>query len=137
MSFILALCSVFLVLVSLFLVLIVLMQRASANSGMGSALGGSVSESTFGADTGNVLTRWTVYAAVIFFALSFILYLGYMNQTKKQENPEQSLPSITEMEGSAEPSIPLTLPAEATAAPEIEGTVNSETTEKTVGPDNQ
>ena len=96
-----------------------------------------MSESTFGADTGNVLTRWTVYAAVIFFALSFILYLGYMNQTSKRENLEQGLPTIKELEGSAESSIPLTLPAEATAAPEIEGTVNSETTEKTVEPDKQ
>ena len=48
--------TVVLVLTCLFLVLVVLMQRAKSDAGMGSAMGGSSMESTFGAETGNVLS---------------------------------------------------------------------------------
>lgn len=120
MSFILTICTVFLVLTSLFIVLIVLMQRANANSGMGSALGGSMSESTFGAETGNVLTRWTVYAAVIFFVLSFLLYMGYMHQSAKKGGLEENLPSIKELKNTAESDPSLPLPSELTVTPKTE-----------------
>ena len=65
-----------LILVSLFLVLLVLMQKAKNDGGMGAALGGGATEATFGADTGNVLTKATINSAVAFFVLSLFLYLG-------------------------------------------------------------
>ncbi len=67
-----------LILVSLFLILVVLMQRANTNAGLGTAFGGGIAESTFGAETGNILTRSTVGASIAFFIISFGLYLGYM-----------------------------------------------------------
>lgn len=67
-----------LIIVSLFMVLVILMQRASANAGMGSAFGGGVAESTFGAETTNILTRATKWSAWAFFLLALVLYLLYM-----------------------------------------------------------
>src|SRR5436190_23783382 len=75
MSVLLTIFTFILILVSLFLVLIVLMQK-SKDGGMGAALGGGAAEAAFGADTSNVLSKSTIYAAVLFFVLAFVLYLG-------------------------------------------------------------
>lgn len=85
-----------LILVSLFLMLVVLMQRASANAGLGAAFGGGMAESTFGAETGNILTKATIYAAAGFFVLCFGLYLGYLSRFSAQleEEPGQGLPEL-------------------------------------------
>ena len=64
-----------LILVSLFLILVVLAQK-SKDGGMGAALGGGAAEAAFGADTSNVLSKSTIYAAILFFILAFALYLG-------------------------------------------------------------
>jgi preprotein translocase subunit SecG len=63
---------VFHFLVGIFLVLIVLMQRTK-EGGMGAAFGAGVTESLFGASSGNVLTRITVWTAAIFFVTSLSL----------------------------------------------------------------
>lgn len=65
-----------LILISGFVILLVLMQRGSAQGGLGTAFGGGVAETAFGADTANVLTKGTVFAIAAFFVLSFVLYLG-------------------------------------------------------------
>ena len=44
-----------LIIVCLFLVFVVLLQRANTNAGLGTAFGGGIAESTFGANTGNIL----------------------------------------------------------------------------------
>lgn len=69
-----------------FLVLIILMQRASSNSGMGSALGGGAAESALGGGATTVLTKGTIGGTAVFFVLCFILYLGFINHSAKQ-NP--------------------------------------------------
>ncbi|MCC5023620.1 MAG: preprotein translocase subunit SecG [Candidatus Synoicihabitans palmerolidicus] len=82
-----------LILVSLFLVLVVLMQKAKNDGGMGAALGGA--EATFGADTGNVLTKGTINAAVAFFVLSLLLYLGHIYvRNHAVIEAESALPTI-------------------------------------------
>ena len=84
-----------LILVSLFMVLVILMQRASSNSGMGSAFGGGVTESAFGAETTNILTRATKWSAFAFFILSLVLYLLYMSRADLSDQPaEVDLPDI-------------------------------------------
>ena len=94
-SFIIGLITVTLILVSIFMVLVILMQRPSANAGMGASLGGGFSESTFGAESGNVLTRWTIYAAVAFFVLSFGLGLFHMSKpTLLKATSNGGLPQI-------------------------------------------
>lgn len=62
------------------LVLLILMQRPSANAGMGAALGGGVAESAFGGEASTVLTRWTVYGIVAFFLGTLVLSLTQMSR---------------------------------------------------------
>ena len=94
MSILLGILTFFLILVSLFLILVVLAQK-SKDGGMGAALGGGAAEAAFGADTGNVLSKSTIYAAVIFFALAFMLYIGRIYERKHASMAEgNALPSI-------------------------------------------
>jgi len=65
-----------LIILSILITLVVLMQRASSNSGMGAALGGGAAESALGGAAGNVLTKATIWGMGIFFGLTFLLYLG-------------------------------------------------------------
>lgn len=96
-TFLIALFSVVLVLVCLFVTLLVLMQKPSANSGMGAALGGGAAEQAFGGEAGNVLTRGTIYAIIAFFVLSFALYLGSLSTLGGGGEEEEA--SITKLEG--------------------------------------
>jgi preprotein translocase subunit SecG len=60
----------FFVVVSLLMVLVILMQRPKSE-GLGAAFGGGVTENIFGAQTTNVLVKFTTWLAGIFFALTF------------------------------------------------------------------
>jgi preprotein translocase subunit SecG len=94
MSILLNLLTAVLILVSLFLILVVLAQKAK-DGGMGAALGGGAAEAAFGAETGNVLSKSTIYAAVIFFVLAFALYLGRIYERKHAAaDAGNALPSI-------------------------------------------
>lgn len=102
-----------LILVSLFMMLVVLMQRANTNAGMGAAFGGGVADSAFGADTTNVLTRATKWAAVAFFLLSAALYLMYIAQNSGTGAEEQGLPEMSSQSAPATDQAPAeTAPAE-------------------------
>ena len=65
-------------LVCILVVLVILMQRPSANAGMGAALGGGAAETVFGGESANVLSKMTTTLTVILFVLSFGLYLGFV-----------------------------------------------------------
>ena len=102
-----------LILISLFMVLVILMQRGSSGGGMGSAFGGGVAESTFGAETTNILTRATKWSAFSFFIVALALYLLYMSREHGADNEaDTDLPEIP-----VEMSEP-TAPAEESPAPE-------------------
>lgn len=101
-----------LILVSLFMVLVILMQRASANAGMGSAFGGGVTESAFGADTTNILTKATKWSAFAFFILALVLYLLYMSQ-----NPEAGLQNDADLPDIPVATQPAELPIESAPVP--------------------
>jgi preprotein translocase subunit SecG len=62
----------FFVLVSVLMVLVILMQRPKSE-GLGAAFGGGVTENIFGAQTTNVLVKFTTWLAGIFFALTFAI----------------------------------------------------------------
>ena len=95
MSIVLGILTFILILVSLFIVLVVLAQK-SKDGGMGAALGGGAAEAAFGAETGNVLSKSTIYAAILFFVLAFALYLGRIYESKHASVAAGSaLPSIT------------------------------------------
>ena len=112
MSIVLGILTFVLILVSLFIVLVVLAQK-SKDGGMGAALGGGAAEAAFGAETGNVLSKSTIYAAVLFFVLAFALYLGRIYESKHASAAAGSaLPTI------AVPATPVSAPAAtATSAP--------------------
>lgn len=107
MSIILAIFTFILILTSIILILLVLMQKAKSDGGMGAAMGGGMAEATFGADTGNVLSNATIKASIVFFVLSFALYLGRIYEGKHAAAAGGALPSI---------AVPLLPPASKTPA---------------------
>src|ERR1039457_4168987 len=94
MSILLGILTFVLILTSIFLILLVLAQKAKSDGGMGAAMGGGMAEATFGADTGNVLSKATINAAIVFFVLSFALYLGRIYERKHASVSGASLPTI-------------------------------------------
>ena len=112
MSVLLAILTFVLILVSLFLILVVLMQKAKSDGGMGAAMGGGMAEATFGADTGNVLSKATINAAIIFFVLSCALYLGRIYEHKHAAASGAALPNISApLPKPAGPIAPLAAPS--------------------------
>lgn len=94
MSLLLGIFTFILILVSLFMMLVILMQRSKNDGGLGSALGGGMAESTFGADTNTVLFNATRNAAIAFFVLSFGLYLGHLWVRNHTEGVTDGLPEV-------------------------------------------
>ncbi len=124
-GFIIGLFSVILVLISIFVMLIILMQRPSANAGMGSSLGGGIAESAFGGESMNVLTRWTIYCIAAFFIIAFGLYLFYMSRMDMNVGeagtglPEITMTEATPLEPEEQASRALIeTPAESTGVKE-------------------
>jgi preprotein translocase subunit SecG len=68
------------VLVALLMMLVILMQRPKSE-GLGAAFGGGVTENIFGAQTTNVLVKFTAWMAGIFFALTFALSILYAHKS--------------------------------------------------------
>jgi preprotein translocase subunit SecG len=114
-----------LILVSLFLVLLVLMQKAKNDGGMGAALGGGATEATFGADTGNVLTKATINSAIAFFVLSLGLYLGHIHMRN----------SAAAEAGSALPDIEAPAAALSDFAPATEDALSTDDAPAVVAPE--
>ena len=115
MSILLNLLTAVLILVSLFLILVVLAQKAK-DGGMGAALGGGAAEAAFGAETGNVLSNSTIYAAILFFILAFTLYLGRIYERKHATaEAGNALPTIAVPAAAAAPAA--TTPAPAVTMP--------------------
>jgi len=117
MSIVIGILTFILVITSLFLVMVVLMQRAKSDGGIGAAMGGGSMESTFGADTSNVLSGATVKAAIIFFVLCFGLYLAHIYQMKHVDVTDSKLPTVTAPAAQAAPAPMPTLPQPATSQP--------------------
>jgi preprotein translocase subunit SecG len=68
------------VITCIFLVLIVLMQPSKADGGLGAAFGAGATDTLFGARTGNVLTKATVWSACIIFVTSLLLAILIAHQ---------------------------------------------------------
>ena len=79
MNLLINLSLVLFVLVALLMVLVILMQRPKSE-GLGAAFGGGVTENIFGAQTTNVLVKFTTWLAGIFFALTFGLSVLYAHR---------------------------------------------------------
>ncbi|TAG27941.1 MAG: preprotein translocase subunit SecG [Verrucomicrobia bacterium] len=115
MSIVIWLLTFVLVLISIFLVLIVLAQKSKSDGGVGAALGGGMTEATFGADSGNVLATLTRNGTIAFFVICFGLYLAHIHRhTATKEG--LSLPAIP----AAAEALPASTPEAAVAAPSLE-----------------
>src|SRR6185295_8391912 len=80
MNLLINLCLVLFVLVAALMVLVILMQRPKSE-GLGAAFGGGVTENIFGAQTTNVLVKFTAWLAGIFFLLTFVLSIMYAHRS--------------------------------------------------------
>jgi len=80
MNLLINLCLALFVLVSLIMALVILMQRPKSE-GLGAAFGGGVTENIFGAQTTNVLVKFTTWMAGIFFALTLGLSILYAHRS--------------------------------------------------------
>src|SRR6476469_10977794 len=78
------------VLVALLMILVILMQRPKSE-GLGAAFGGGVTENIFGAQTTNVLVKFTGWLAGIFFLLTFVLSMLYAHQTNMSSDLRKEL----------------------------------------------
>ena len=78
------------VLVALLMLLVILMQRPKSE-GLGAAFGGGVTENIFGAQTTNVLVKFTAWLAGIFFALTFTLSVLYSHKTSRDTGLRREL----------------------------------------------
>jgi preprotein translocase subunit SecG len=76
MSFIVGILTFFLVINCALLILLILIQLPKKDAGAGMAFGGAAADALFGAGSGNVLTKVTKYATIIFFGLALVL--GYL-----------------------------------------------------------
>jgi preprotein translocase subunit SecG len=78
------------VLVALLMLLLILMQRPKSE-GLGAAFGGGVTENIFGAQTTNVLVKFTGWLTGIFFALTFTLSVLYSHKTSRDTGLRREL----------------------------------------------
>jgi preprotein translocase subunit SecG len=78
------------VLVALLMLLVILMQRPKSE-GLGAAFGGGVTENIFGAQTTNVLVKFTGWLTGIFFALTFTLSILYSHKTSRDTGLRREL----------------------------------------------
>jgi preprotein translocase subunit SecG len=115
------------VLVAVLMVLVILMQRPKSE-GLGAAFGGAVTENIFGAQTTNVLVKFTSWLAGIFFALSLGLSILYAHQStadsafKRELMKSQAAPQTSPVQTTApQPSpgsSPATTPVHASSGPD-------------------
>lgn len=116
MNLLINLLSVFFVLVALIMVLVILMQRPKSE-GLGAAFGGGVTENIFGAQTTNVLVKFTTWLAGVFFALTFALSVLYAHrgtggesEFRRELMKQQTAPATSPAPGTSQAS-PVSSPA--------------------------
>jgi preprotein translocase subunit SecG len=120
MNLLINFCLVLFVLVAALMVLVILMQRPKSE-GLGAAFGGGVTENIFGAQTTNVLVKFTTWLAGIFFALTFALSVLYAHQSvassafRRELMKNQPAPQTSPAPAGSQSS-PGTTPAQASPA---------------------
>jgi preprotein translocase subunit SecG len=96
-------------LVAMLMTLVILMQRPKSE-GLGAAFGGGVTENIFGAQTTNVLTKFTGWLAGIFFVLTFVLGILYAQRSSSDSSLRRELMAMPT-------AAPAASPAPATGSP--------------------
>ncbi len=101
-------------LVALLMVLVILMQRPKSE-GLGAAFGGAVTENIFGAQTTNVLVKFTAWLAGIFFVVTFILSILYARKSAGESALRRELMK-TQAAAPASPAPAASRPSPASSA---------------------
>ncbi len=107
------------VLVSALMVLVILMQRPKSE-GLGAAFGSGVTENIFGAQTTNVLVKFTTWLAGIFFVITFALSILNAHKStagsafRRELMKNQAAPPTSPAPGAAKSS-PVSSPATSPA----------------------
>ena len=120
MNLMINVCLVLFVLVAALMVFVILMQRPKSE-GLGAAFGGGVTENIFGAQTTNVLVKFTTWLAGIFFALTIALSVLYAHHSvassafRRELMKNQPAPQTSPAPAGAQSS-PGTTPAQASPA---------------------
>src|SRR5437867_3585981 len=111
------------VLVALLMLLVILMQRPKSE-GLGAAFGGGVTENIFGAQTTNVLVKFTGYLAAMFFCITFALSILYAKQGSSSDSTfrkellktQGATPQASVAPGATQP-VPAGSPAAVSSSP--------------------
>src|SRR4029077_15777148 len=102
-------------LVAVLMTFVILMQRPKSE-GLGAAFGGGVTENIFGAQTTNVLVKFTAGRAGIFFLLTFALSILYAHRSmsdsglRRELLKQQTGAAVSPSPATAQPS-PISSPA--------------------------
>jgi preprotein translocase subunit SecG len=119
MNLLIDLLLVLFVLVAMLMILVILMQRPKSE-GLGAAFGGGVTENIFGAQTTNVLVKFTTWLAGIFFVLTFALSILNAHKStagsafRRELMKKQAAPQTSPTPGASKSS-PASSPATAPA----------------------
>jgi len=120
MNLLINFCQVLFVLVAALMVLVILMQRPKSE-GLGAAFGAGVTENIFGAQTTNVLVKFTTWLTGMFFALTFALSVLYAHQStassafRRELMKNQPAPQASSPAPGAQQSSPASSPGTAAA----------------------
>ena len=106
-----------LIIVCLLMVLVVLMQRPK-QEGLGASFGAGVTDQIWGSQTTNVLQKFTVRLAILFFGLSLTLCILQARESKSALSVLEGLP--TEKIVPQPPPTPATSPAVTTLPVKVE-----------------
>ena len=104
-----------LIITSVLLVLIVLMQRPK-NEGLGAAFGGGMTQDLFGAQTTNVLQKFTVYLGALFFGSCLLLTVLYSKSSTRRSEIQKSLAAVAPVKKTAPLATPAISPSATPAA---------------------
>ncbi|MDB6024808.1 MAG: preprotein translocase subunit SecG [Verrucomicrobiales bacterium] len=132
LNFVIGLFTVVLVLDCALLILLVLVQLPKKEAGAGMAFGGAATDALFGAGSGNVLTKVTKYATIIFFVLTLLMAVlntqnrkagGSLLKDKWSEGSKSAAPAVaplaTSHSNSVAPSVTPTLETTNVVSPTV------------------
>ena len=114
--------------VAVLMTLVILMQRPKSE-GLGAAFGGGVTENIFGAQTTNVLTKFTGWLAGFFFVLTFVLGILYAQRSSSDSSLRRELMAMPTASPAPTAGSPGSTPA-ASAAPSATANVSPSGTAK-------
>jgi preprotein translocase subunit SecG len=122
MNLLINFCLVLFVLVAALMMLVILMQRPKSE-GLGAAFGAGVTENIFGAQTTNVLVKFTTWLTGIFFGLTFALSVLYAHHSvassafRRELMKNQPAPQASPGAAKTSPvSSPATTPAQSSSS---------------------